>query len=268
VESSLADTYQDIIGGVAFDLGWVRSLPFVEANLRADKLATLKMVVKGGLQQFYNPPPDQTGHSHQWSFLKPVAQFTLASGSRVVRLPDDYKGIDGELVHVLISSGGYSLKVGGNVLAKYAMYPSTTGRPAMIEQEGLNNPQKERGQRFQFRIWPEADADYTLQVRHSIQGEMLSGNLPYAYGGAEHSSTIRASCVAWSELHLDDILNGPKQSYWRERLATSISMDRQKQPQTMGLNLDRSDRQDFRYGDRRDSMTNWPLLTYNGSVPD
>ncbi len=56
--------------------------------------------------------------------------------------------------------------------------------------------------------------------------------------------------------------------YWRERLAASISMDRQKQPQTLGYNHDRSDSYDYRPTDRGDRDSSWPLLTYNGSVPD
>lgn len=267
MDSSLADTYRDILGGVAFDLGWVRSLPFVESTISDYKLAALKMCIKGGLQQFYNPPPDQNGVSHQWSFLKPYREVTLESGSKTVRLPADFKGILGP-VHVLISGGGYSLKVGNKVRAKYAMYPDDTGRPQLIEQEGIANTTGERGQRFQFLVWPEADQAYTLGFNHSIQGEMLTGDLPYAYGGAEHSSTIRASCVAWAELHLDDIANGPKQMYWRERLAASISMDRQKQPQTMGYNGDRSDFRDLTAGSRLGRDGSWPLVQYNGAVPD
>jgi hypothetical protein len=265
VESSLADNYRDIIGSVGFDLGWGRGPDFAEDQYDGRKLTTLKQVVKGGLQQFYNPPPDQTGVSYQWSFLKPFGHVTLASGARVVKLPEDFKGLEG-LVHVAIDNGGYSLKLRHDARASYAAYPDDTGQPQRIEIEGIPNTTKERGQRFQFVVWPEADAAYTLQFHYSIQGVMLTGELPYAYGGAEHSSTIKASCLAWAELHLDDIPNGPKQQFWRERLAASISMDRQKQPKTLGYNSDRSDARDARWGDRRDRWTQWPRIEYQGQV--
>lgn len=268
MESSLADTYRDVIGGVGFDLGWGRGPDNGEEDWDDNKLRTLKEIVKGGLQQFYNPPPDQSGVSHQWSFLKPLANLTLASGDRLVRLPDDFKGVDGDRVQVVTSTGGqpWSIAVSGLARAKYVVYPDSTGRPELLEIEPIKGTTKERGQRFQFVVWPQADADYTLQFKYSIQGVMLMGELPYAYGGAEHASTIRASCLAWAELHLDDIGNGPKKSYFMERLATSISMDRQKRPQTMGYNSDNSDRFDQRRNKR--DWSNWPTLTYNDITYD
>lgn len=264
MESTLADTYRDVIGGVGFDLGWGRGPDNGEEEWDDNKLRTLKEIVKGGLQQFYHPPPDQSGSSHQWSFLKPLANLTLASGERTVRLPDDFKGVDGGRVSIVLSSGGswWSVPISGIARAKYAVYPDSTGRPELLEIEPIRETNKDRGQRSQFVVWPQADAAYTLQFKYSIIGEMLSGNLPYAYGGAEHASTIRASCLAWAELHLDDIGNGPKKAYFLERLAASISMDRQKRPQTHGYNGDNSDRFDAPRTPR--DWSSWPTLTYNG----
>lgn len=265
MESSLADTYQDVIGSVGFDLGWGRGADNGDEAWSDSKLKTLREVVKGGLQQFYNPPPDQSGVSHQWSFLKPLATLTLESGTRTVRLPDDFKGVEGEVLIVTTQGGSQTaLKVGGRVRARFAMYPDTTGRPEDLEIEPLKDTTKERGQRFQFAVFPEADQDYTLQFKYAIQGKMLTGELPYAYGGAEHASTIKASCLAWAELHLDDVAQGPKYGFWRERLAASVSMDRQKRPQSLGYNGDRSDQLELRAGRR--SWGGYPQIEYNGIV--
>lgn len=266
MESSLADTYRDIIGSVGFDLGWGRGADNGDEAWSAQKEKTLKEVVKGGLQQFYNPPPDQTGVSHQWSFLKPLASLTLDEGTKTVMLPPDFKGMESEIIVVSDQGGWPSVKVGGRVRALLAAYPEASGRPQEAEIEPLKDTSKERGQRFQLAVYPEADQDYTLQFKYSIQGRMLSGELPYAYGGAEHSSTIVASCLAWAELHLDDIPQGPKYGFWRERLAASISMDRQKLPQTLGLNLDRSDRQELGKTGRRHYPTGFSPISYAGVV--
>lgn len=264
MESTLADTYRDIIGGVGFDQGWGRGPDNGEEEWDDNKLRTLKEIVKGGLQQFYRPPPDQSGTSYQWSFLTPLANLTLASGERTVRLPDDFMGVPGGRVSIIASDGGswWSIPISGLARAKYAVYPDSTGRPELLEIEPLKATTKERGQRFQFVAWPQAEADYTLQFKYSILGEMLSGDLPYAYGGAEHASTIRASCLAWAELHLDDIGNGPKKAFFMERLAASISIDRHKKAQTVGYNGDCSDRFEERRGPR--DYSSWPTLTYNG----
>lgn len=265
MERSLADTYDDLIGGVAFDLGWGRSAD----NWDANKLETLKTIVKNGLREFYHPIPDQTGTSHQWSFLKPRVQITLASGESTVQLPSDFKGVEGEVL-VVTTTGVIRprLKVGGMTRAQRAAYPESTGVPAMLDIEPLKQTTPNRGQRFQFVVWPTADADYTLEFYYSILGEFLSGDKPYAYGGAEHASTILASCLAWAELHLDDIAQGPKYLHWRERLAASISMDRQKRPQTLGYNGDRSDELEAGYGaGQRRRNFGTVILQVNGSDP-
>lgn len=268
MESSLADNYRDIIGSVGFDMGWGRGVAFGEREWDARKTTTLTQCVKGGLQQFYHPPPDQSGVSYQWSFLKPRARLTFPSGESTVRLPFDFKGLEGTVTVIPGTSGnGFTLKTTRGVRARYAMYSTTTGQPRCLEIEPLKEVNADHGQRFQFVIWPTADADYTLEFNYSILGKMLTGDLPYAYGGAEHSSTIKASCLAWAELHLDDIPNGPKQQYWRERLAASISMDRQKQPHSLGYNADRSDRREVQRTSRWSHGWGFVPITVNGEIP-
>lgn len=270
MESSLADTYWDVVGGVGNYLGWGSGTHFGDEAWNDDKTRRLKRIVKGGLRQFYNPPPDQSGVSHQWSFLRPVATVTLVSGDETVLMPFDFKGLEGP-VYVLDSAGSPTMiPTSDKVRARYAMYPSETGRPQCVEIEPIKATEKERGQRFRLAVWPLADANYSLQFRYSIQGEMLSGEKPYAYGGVEHAETILASCLAYAELHEDDIFRGgPKQDYWRERLATSISMDRQKRPQTLGYNADYSDQLNRGlHRNPREFTTTFAPITYNGASID
>lgn len=271
METGLADTYWDVIGGVGFDLGWGRGTRFGDEEWDDQKTQTLKVIVKSGLRQFYHPPPDQMGVSHAWSFLKPVASVVVPSGEQGVLLPFDFWGFDGP---ILITTGSglapFQIDVGGGVRARYAAYPSSTGRPQLAEVEPLKGTGPQTGQRSRLAIWPESDQEYTLQFRYKILGKMLSGELPYAYGGEEHSETILASCLAWAEIHLDDITGGPKWRHWRERLATSISMDRGKQPLTLGHVGDRSDDYEAGYGTggKLHRISNWPIISSNGLTPE
>lgn len=269
MESSLADTYWDVIGGVGFDLGWGRGPRFGDEEWDANKTNTLKWIVKSGLRQFYHPPPDQSGVSHQWSFLSPVSTLTILSGEQSANLPGDFKGFEGD---ILITTGSglapFSVSVGGGVRAKYAAYPSSTGRPEYFEVEPIKGTERSHGQRFRLAVWPEADQDYAIQFRYSILGSMLTGDLPYAYGGAEHAETILASCLAVAEERLDDIANGPRYQKWRERLAASISMDRQKRPLSLGYVGDASDLYESGYGSGGVRYSNWPIISSNGLTPE
>lgn len=269
MESSLTDNYWDVIGEVGFDLGWGRGERFGDEAWADDKYATLKMLVKNGLQQFYHPPA-LGGVSHQWSFLRPVRSVTLLDGERFVLLPADFKGFEGD---ILITTGSgltpTSMRVLGGVHAQYAAYASATGRPQRCEVVPVRGTSSGHGQRFQLSVWPEADQDYTLQFRYSILPDMLTGEYPYAYGGSEHSATIKASCMEVAERKIDKIVGGPHYRHWMERLATSISMDRQKQPTTLGYVGDRSDDYEVGYGSgSRVRYSDWPIISSNGLTPE
>lgn len=269
MESSLADTYRDVIGSIGFEAGWGRGADNGDEEWDDYKLATLKSVMKSGLRQFYKPPPDQSGVSHSWSFLKPMATLTLPSGEKELLLPADFGGVSGDLVLSTTAGGAPgTIRVTGGVRARYALNPSATGRPTHVEIEPLRTVAKAHGQRWQFVFWPEPNDDFTIQFYYSIMGEMLTGELPYAYGGAEHSETILASCLAIWEQRIDDIDRGPRYRFWMERLATSISMDRQKRAQNLGYNGDRSDSRYERRNNRNAHGTGYPALRYNGVLYD
>lgn len=249
MESSLADTYRDVIGSIGFEAGWGRGPDNGDEEWDDTKLQTLKLVMKSGLRRFYKPPPDQSGVSHQWSFLTPRVRLTLPSGEKELRLPFDFGGVDGPL-NLITEQGGTPgvIRVTGGVRARYATNPNSIGRPCYAEIEPLREVTKERGQRWQFVFWPQPSAEFTIEFNYSIIGEMLSGELPYAYGGAEHSETILASCLAIWEHRIDDIDRGPRYRHWTEQLATSISQDRLKRAQNLGYNGDRSDQYERRSG--------------------
>jgi hypothetical protein len=268
VESTLADSYRDLTGEVGFHLGYGRGTDNGDVEWTTDQLQKIKSIVKSGLRQFYFPPPDQTGYSHSWSFLKPRKQLVLSDGELAIRLPDDFQELDGPVLVVTetnLGTGPTRLPLSGQVRAMHAAYPDETGRPRFCELEPLKGTDVTRGQRFQLAFFPTADDDYTVEIKYTISGEMLSGELPYAYGGVAHAETLLESCLAIAEERVDDIAGVHSQKFAR-LLASSISRDRTRQPQHLGYNGDRSDGLEAGYGLNRWNG-GWPRIEINGFVP-
>jgi hypothetical protein len=98
---------------------------------------------------------------------------------------------------------------------------------------------------MQFHVWPLADATYTLTFPMTILPAALSGALPFAYGGAQHSQTLLQSCKAAAERDIDSI--GPQdpraihQPEFARMLQISMMLDRRTKPQSVGVMWDRSD---------------------------
>lgn len=263
MENSLADTYRDVIGSVGFEAGWGRGPDNGDEVWDDQKLATLKYVVKSGLRQFYG--------AHEWSFLQPRIELSLPSGTRELAMPFDFGGLEGKPHLVAPNAGRGKIEVTNDVRARYAMYPNAAGRPMYAEIEPLRATNKERGQRWQMIFYPQPNSDYTVEMYYTILGTMLSGDVPYAYGGAEHSETILASCLAVWENRIDDIPPGPQSpryAAWTEQLALSIRRDQKKQPQMLGYNRDASDRYERRAGRRIPRDYGWTPLRLNGVLYD
>ncbi len=125
-------------------------------------------------------------------------------------------------------------------MAYNARYPSTTGRPLFACIEPIKGTTGTHGQRFQLRVAPTADQSYTLQFQYHISPHYLTGSMPYAYGGPEHSETLLESCLAVAEKILDNKADLHATEFQR-MLKVSQDLDRRKKPQTQGYNGDRSD---------------------------
>lgn len=264
MESTLADTYRDVIGSLGFEAGWGRGPDNDDRAWDAHKQQTLKQVMKSGLRQFYQ--------AHDWSFLTPRVRLTLPSGVSAMKLPFDFGGILSPCIHLIAGSGttGGTIKLTNDVRRRLALSPSASGRPCYAEIEPLPDTTKTAGQRWQMIFFPAASAEYTIEFYQTISGQLLTAELPYALGGPEHSETILASCLAVWENRIDHIPPGPAAPRfldYREKLATSIKNDRKKRPQSLGYNGDTSDRFERQWpGYRAGRSWNGGSLYYNGSA--
>lgn len=256
-DSTLSLAKADYEVEVADFMGWGRD----SADWSADDAARIRRDVGSGLRRFYYCTPP-----HDWTFLRPFKELTLASGDSTILLPEDCGGVEGK-VYIVSTSGSYrplQIQDPGVVQGMYAASPSQTGQPAVVSLRPVRVMPADRNQQFEMYVFPAADAAYTLAVQYYITpGYLLDPGMPYAYGGPEHSETILLSCLAVAEERRDNIPmgQGPNSIAFRSQLMASIAIDRRKRPQKMVMNNDHSDSLETVLWGR---SLNYPAVTYNG----
>lgn len=230
----------DLAGKIGAHLGFGRERTAWTSN----QAIVVDDSLDSGCRQFYFPPPlPNEATSHAWSFLKPVVAVTLAEGASLVALPEDCGGLEGKLTVSTEDTGLFfplTLVGLGEVLTAQTAWPSATGRPELVAFEPVKGTQHTRSQRFQLRVYPEADTDYTLNFQYFVLPQALTGQAPWTYGGALHAETLLQSCLAIAEQRVLDKMD-VQTAKWTERLAASVSMDRQMKPASLGYNGDNSD---------------------------
>lgn len=263
-ESSLTAAFRDLQADVGDFLGYGRGADFSDPAWTTRQQADITRSVKGGLRLFYYC-------GYDWSFLRPVATFTLDSGASVLPLPDDLGGVEGQIVLSSPSNTSWypiSFVPVGAVTQKQAELPNTTGRPVMACQESLKGTTGDASNRFQLRFWPAADQDYTLKFQYYVHPDYLSGAFPYAYGGPQHAECLLEACLAVAERVKDDVDPrggaSPHQVAFERLLSISKDIDRRNKPQTFGYNADRSDKL------HRETWRHWngqSVVTVDGVSP-
>lgn len=268
-ESDLTLSIDDLKGEIGAYMGYGRGLPFSEPAWDTRQTNNIVAILKSGLSQVYTPPPLSPGEpSHNWSFLRPIDEFVLASGTSEAILPGSFGGFESPIfVHnPAVAARRWPLKVShiGIVDSLHASQPTTTGAPRYCCEKVLKGTTKNESTRSVLYVWPTADADYTLTAQWKHLPGTLTGSFPYPPGGAEHSELFKASVLAAAELQLDD-QPGPRHAFFLERLAASVYADRKRKGTYLGYNGDRSD---MRYAPRVPGSYNRyfdnPAVTYNG----
>lgn len=244
-ESGLSLTYTDLLGDVGHYLGYGRDTGAYSAAQTADCDAA----VQSGYRQFLNPPLLQGRvRSHVWSFLSPLTTLSTASGTTTYNLPNDF----GSLVGIFTVSSDKRVTqirvVGEGEIRRLQQMADTQGFPELVAIIPKAFAPA-TGQRWEIEVWPDPDSVYTIQYRYNLlQGVPLSGT-NYPTGGLQHAETIRAFCLAAAERSMND----EKGIWWdraMERLATSISVDGEMTPDTLGYNGDFQ----FEFADRRNRV--------------
>lgn len=269
-------TYYDFAGAVGSYLGYGWGEQNGDRVWTAKQLNVIKKAVASGQRMVYYPEPlPGESASHSWSWLRPTTELTLTEGSTEILLPVGCGSqVEGDITYH--ASGKFPwqtlrLTNWSQIRQELQQYSSRTGAPLMVAIEPQRSTQSPAGgpQRFRMIFAPEADADYTIKVTFQIVPEMISADKPYHYGGAQHTETFLAACVAAAEVQRDNVIDGPAQQHFLKRLIASVHLDRRSRPQTLGYNGDSSD---LRWqaggmpGDRR--YWQGPLVTVHGLTPE
>lgn len=259
-ESSLAVAYQELQQKLGDYMGFGRGTGGGETAWDDFQTRRVEMFLKEGLADFYFC-------GQQWSFLKPVLTLTLPEAANTLDLPDDYGGVEG-MASVSSDAGAwwFPLSFGpiSTVYQKEAELADTTGRPLYCCVEPIKGTTLGRSTRERLRFWPTADQEYTIRFQYYVNPEMLSGDYPYAWGGAQHGHTILQACKAAAERY-DGVADGPEQMKYKDRLNSSMAMDARNNPQVFGWNRDRSDMRDWQ---GRRSRFGLNAVTIAGVEPD
>lgn len=97
------------------------------------------------------------------------------------------------------------------------------------------------GQRFEMLFEPVPDGAYIFTYTYRARPNTLSDSNLYPYGGAEHSATILASCLAVAEKVRMDA-PGPLMQEFLTKLQASIAFDQEvTTPHYLGIDTDHSE---------------------------
>ncbi len=179
---------------------------------------------------------------------------TVSSGAtyslqRVVYdAPDNFGGFEGGMTYGTNISGSVRIPiVGEGYIRELRSLPgaTTAGKPlycAMRPKSGMLLT----GQRFEFLLFPNADAAYTLTYRYSYLSDAIAAtSTVYPLGGMTHSETVLASCLDIAHQYLqprDRQREAAAREQFMLRLAASVAADRGTfQRESFGINYDRSD---------------------------
>lgn len=240
-ESTLNLTWDDLKAEVGGYLGWGRTSTVWGTR----KSEEIKRIVESALRKFYFQAQARPSDAvYGWTFLKPVADIQLLTGTATADLPDDFGGFVGlATVAMEGAAGGYSpleQRHDEQIRVLYASALTASGRPMFYAEKQVRGTTTQGSNRPQLYIYPLPDRDYVVSIAYYILPNYLTTSHPYPYGGAAHAETMKAAVRAQAELYLDN-KEGVETANYRQCLASSITYDRRHQPKTFGRNYDPSD---------------------------
>lgn len=246
-EPTLALGYDKLRAEIGAYLGFGRGTVFGQREWTTAEQNEIQSCLDSGVRRVVWPDAlEGEASPYEWSWLKPRGTFSLASGASTVRLPDDFGGVEGELTYTASGQQGwYTIPTSnpGDIDARYAAMPTTTGRPMYAAVRVVRGTTASRGQRWELYVWPLADAAYTFAVPYYLNPDALTAAAPYPPGGPAHAETYLESCLAIAEQRQNDMA-GVHTLAFKDRLRASVAADRKLKPQNLGYNRDRSDERD------------------------
>ena len=157
-------------------------------------------------------------------------------------LPDDFGGLEGDMVCAEGSNKPNVRIIGEGKIRSLRSGSTARTDPVFVAIRPKKQTVTTTGQRFEVMFFPIPAVTKTLSYRMLVLPELLvTSTITHPYGGAVHSETILASCLAIVESQEDE-KRGPKWQEFMDRLAASIQIDKKQiSADYFGYNADNSD---------------------------
>ena len=170
-----------------------------------------------------------------------TGDFTITADGDY-RLPDDFADVVGDLVFAVGANRYHTIRHRslGQVLQRRASHSSSWNEQPEWFAIRPETFVEGTGQRHALMLQAIPDTTYVLSYKSAVEPDLVSAS-SYVRGGTPHVQTAIEAILAEAENVLGDEL-GVHEARFMERLATSVSFDRQgNAPDTFGPNVDRSD---------------------------
>lgn len=170
-----------------------------------------------------------------------AASYTLRHDGNY-DLPDDFGGLEGDMVYAEGSNKPNVRIIGEGKIRSLRSGTTSRTYPQFVAIRPKKQTVTTTGQRFELMFFPIPAVTNILSYRMLVLPELLTGTtITHPYGGAMHSETILASCLAIAESQEDEI-RGVKWKEFMDRLAASIQIDKRMiSAEHFGYNRDDSD---------------------------
>lgn len=230
-QSTLALSRDDLRSMVGHYLGYGAD----SAGWSTAELDEITRIVASGLRRFYEPPIVD-GTAHRWSFLAPTYTFNTAADDYDYDMPDDYGEVNGPIHYDNSENANCPVELVSPeriLMLRNLTLDTGTPRYAAIRPKAQVAGSH---QLWEMLFHPIPNAVLTVHFAYFRLVDALSSTNTYPYGGAAHSETIKAACMAEAALYKDD-----ETSNWEarflERLTVSVAKDRRAhEADTLGYN--------------------------------
>ena len=218
-------------------------------NWSHGELHTADSAVQEGYRRFCYPPPTAKGEPpHAWSFLQPVGQLALTSGTTLYNLPADFASLLGDPTY---SADGTNpddtpdrptrMAVITDLQCRAALAGNSRSAPPLYCSIVPSLSNSSAKQAWQLRVYPTPDASYTVSFQYLTMPPHLSLAAPFPVGGELHGETLLEAMLAAAESQNIDV-SAPDQpekpapqahyNLFLAYLAQSIRIDKQNQATT------------------------------------
>ena len=191
-----------------------------------EQISRIDICIRSGLGRFYVPIVQDQKEVYEWSFLKLTATITPGDDSASDALPDDCDGIIDSFV---VTTGDGTAAVIPVIpvrdLLKLRATVETKGVPKYTAIRIIStDPTTAQSQRYEVLCFPKSDSTNVLSYEYPVKVDTIGSMNTYLPGGASHSQTIIASCLAVAEEYLTPGETVHQQAF-QQRLQASIEYD-------------------------------------------